>query len=177
MEKIETQPNQVVLDDVVFDDEIEDAHVRKWAAEVYDSLSLILTGDAFAIAWGAPDMNGLEPWRRVCQRYNPSTPASAVNALMRVMAPGRVTRHKDLPHKMDEWHILPGALRKDHGEDLSDNMQIATLLQTSPLHVRDLTGQSIDGASRYEGVRDRIRAVVSSILAQAAFSLIAAFVS
>lgn len=64
-EKPESQPHQVDFDDIEFDDEIEYADAHKWATDIYDALSLVLKGDAFAIAQGAPEMNGVKSWRRV----------------------------------------------------------------------------------------------------------------
>lgn len=113
--------------------------------DIYESLSLLLEGDTFAVARGAPDMHGIELWRRVCQRCNPSTPASALNGLMRVMAPAHVQHRKDLLQNMDERHVLVETLRKDNGEEYSENTSIAAFVQMSPLEVRNFVGQSIDG--------------------------------
>lgn len=62
------------------------------------------------------DMKGVESWKREYQRHNPSTLASALTPLMRVMAPGRVKHHLELLQNMDDWHVQRKALRKDHGE-------------------------------------------------------------
>lgn len=56
-------------------------------------------------------------------------------------------------------------LRKDHGEELSEKMKIAALLQMSPIDVRDLAGQIIDGGARYEQVRDRMKTNVTNRMA------------
>lgn len=47
---------------------------------------------------------------------------------MRVMAPGWVKHHKDLLQKLGAWHLQFDALRKDHVEEVSENMKIAALL-------------------------------------------------
>lgn len=80
-------------------------------------------------------MNVVERWRRVHQRNNPSMPASVLMALMRVMAPGRVKHHRDLPPKMDEWHALLVVRPKDYWEYSSCNMKVAALLRMSPFDV------------------------------------------
>lgn len=99
LERTDSQPHQVIFDEVELDEELGDMDVHRWATEVCDSLSLILQGDVFAIARGAPDMSGVESWRRGYHRCNPSVPAPAMNALMRVMALGRVKHHEDLLQK------------------------------------------------------------------------------
>lgn len=87
--------------------------VHKWANEI------------FTIARNAPDMNGLESWRRVHKRYNVPTPASALTALMRVIAPGQVKHHKEFC----DWCVVLEALRKDHGEELTEDMNISAMVQ------------------------------------------------
>lgn len=71
---------------------------------------MILKGDTFAIARGAPDMNGVGLWRHVYQRGDPCRPAPAMNAMIRAMAPGHVEHHKGMLQMMDEWHLLSEAL-------------------------------------------------------------------
>lgn len=44
-------------------------------------------------------------------------------------------------------------------------MNIAAILHMLPFVVRDIVGQGIGGAARYEGVRDKIRAVMTNKVA------------
>lgn len=72
--------------DIDVGEDFQDTGVHKWAVEV----SMIWSGDAFAIASGVPDTSGVESWRRVNHIFNPSTPVTALAAPRRVMAPGRL---------------------------------------------------------------------------------------
>lgn len=42
-------------------------------------------------------MNGLESWRRVYQGFNPSAPASALTALVRIVAPSTTAICSETP--------------------------------------------------------------------------------
>lgn len=79
-EKTESQPQGVDVEKIDIDDEFVGIGMDKWANEMYDAWSMLLKGDAFAIAQKVPDINGDESWRRVYQRYSPSTLASALTA-------------------------------------------------------------------------------------------------
>lgn len=63
--KTKLQPQLVIPDDVEYGEQLGDTYIHKWATEMHDSMSLIRKGDA--IARGAPEINGVGSWGRVCQ--------------------------------------------------------------------------------------------------------------
>lgn len=71
--KMGSQPHPVDLGYLEVGEDFKGVDVQKWAVDVYDSLSMIMAGDALAIARGTHDMNGLASWRRVYQRYTLSS--------------------------------------------------------------------------------------------------------
>lgn len=101
------------------------------AAELYDLVTTMLRGETFTMAGGVGDLNGVEAWRRTYQKYNQSTPASALTALMRAMAPGRVN-HQDLMAKIEGWQVQVDSLRRDHNKELSNKMRAVALVQMVP---------------------------------------------
>jgi hypothetical protein len=46
-------------------------------------------------------MNGLEAWRRLKSKYSPTTPATSLMAVIRVVSPTKVKLLKDLPTAME----------------------------------------------------------------------------
>lgn len=149
------QPRGVLL----LENEFEGVDVQELPAEI-DTLSMIFNGDAFAIARSALDMSRLECWWRVSKRYNTSTPVSALNALMRIMALGRLKDHTDLL----QWTSGTSCWRRFRRTtgDVAKTTKIAASLQVFPLDVADLVGQSTDGASQHEQVRDKVMAIVTN---------------
>ena len=69
--------------------EFENLAVTKVAGELYDLLCLCLKGDALILAQGVTSMNGFEAWGRLFRRFNPVTPARALQAMIAVMVPPR----------------------------------------------------------------------------------------
>ena len=158
LERVETSDAEVQLDDLEEDGDVEG--IERKLASLYNVIIQLVKDEPFMIARGVGNMNGAEAWRRIAQKYSPSTPATALTDLMKVMAPGRVKHQKELAAKMEEWQVRVNALRRDHGEELSEKMRIAALLQMLPLDIRDLICQSLDGKVTFLGVRDRIRSLV-----------------
>ena len=165
LNRTEKQSNAVNLDVLGEDDELVGIAVERTAAELYDALTMLLKGEPFTVARGVADMNGVEAWRRIYQKYNPSTPAAALTALMHVMAPGRVKHQKDLAARIEDWQVQVDNLAKDHGEVLSENMKIAALLQMVPLDVRDVICQTVDSDTVYDSVRNKIRSLIANRMA------------
>ena len=69
--------------------EFESLAVTKVAGELYDLLCLCLKGDPLILIQGVTSMNGFEAWGRLFRRFNPVTPARALQAMIAVMVPPR----------------------------------------------------------------------------------------
>lgn len=54
------------------------------------------------------------------------------------------------------------ALHRDHGEQLSEQMRIAALVQMLPRDICDMVRQSLDEGSTNRGIRDKFRNLVSN---------------
>ena len=70
LNRTEKQSNAVNLDVLGEDDELVGIAVERTAAELYDALTMLLKGEPFTVARGVADMNGVEAWRRIYQKYN-----------------------------------------------------------------------------------------------------------
>ncbi len=76
--------------------ELEDQYVDEstldgWADELYDILCGVLGGEALSVIRGVPNMNGFMAWKKLYGRFNPTTPAKALAAMLEVMNPRKVT--------------------------------------------------------------------------------------
>lgn len=80
---------------------------------------------------------------------------------MRVMSPGRVKGHREFIAKVEQWQVRVGAPSLDRGEDLSDVLRIAALVQMLPGDMRDAVCQRLDARPTCRGMRDNIRDLVA----------------
>ena len=85
MERSEQEEEVTSLEDLELEYERLDA--TKAAGELYDLLCLCLKGDPLIRVQGVTSMNGFEAWNRLCRRFNPVTPARALQAMIAVMVP------------------------------------------------------------------------------------------
>ena len=101
MAKVETQENAHVLEDLEL--EYSNLDVTKVAGELYDLLCLCLKGDPLILVQGVTSMNGFEAWGKLYRRFNPVTPARALQAMIAVMVPAKVKDVRDLPNEIEKW--------------------------------------------------------------------------
>ena len=69
--------------------EFESLAVTEVAGELDDLLCLCLKGDPLILVQGVTTMNGFGAWGRLFRRFNPVTPARALQAMIAVMVPPR----------------------------------------------------------------------------------------
>ena len=82
---------------------------EKAAGEVYDMLCLLVHGEASPVVQGTMDMNGFEAWRRLHRKYNPTTPARALQAMIEVMTPSKTKGPRELLAAIEKCdHVLWG---------------------------------------------------------------------
>jgi hypothetical protein len=166
MEHVEREKEDMSAEDL--DVHFVDDGAERLGSELYDLLCSITSGEAMTIVRGETSMNGFIAWRRIYQRYAPSTPARTLSALMEVMSP---PKHSDvnLMHKaIDLWTMKMNLLLKDHGEELSPNMKKAVLLSMLPPDLQDMVYQTVEATKTFEEVRDKVKAVVNNRLARSA---------
>jgi hypothetical protein len=143
-----------------------DSKIEKLAAEMYDLLCSLTSGEAMTVVRAETEMNGFLAWRSLCKRYSPMTPARTLAALMDVMNPPKHTDINLILKAIDLWTLKINTLEKDHGEKLSPNMKKAVLLSMLPNDIQDLIYQNAEATKTYEETRDRVKAVVNNRLAR-----------
>ena len=145
VERAERETGQVAITDIELEDGFTDVDVGRISTELFDVLAMLVKGEAFAVVRGVLEMNGLEAWRRLKSKYSPTTPATALMAVIRVMSPTKVKLLKDLTTAMETWQNQVGSQDKDHNERLSNRMKVAAFLQLCPGDVQDIVFQKRGG--------------------------------
>ena len=74
-----------------------DTDVDLNGSELFDMLVALTAGEALTIVRGTEAMNGYLPWKRLCERFNPNTPAKASALMMDVMKPKPASERAGFP--------------------------------------------------------------------------------
>ena len=85
--------------------EYSELDVKKLAGELFDVLCLCLKGEPLVLVQSVVSMNGFEAWGKLYRRYNPITPASALQAMIFVMVSSKATDSKDVPSEIEKWKL------------------------------------------------------------------------
>ena len=104
----------------------------------------MVTGEGLAIIRGVPDMNGFIAWKRMYSRFNPTTPAKAIAAMLEFMNPRRVVDVHQIPKAIDAWELKLIAMEKEFGEKPSERMKIALVMAMLPAEMQDMLFQQED---------------------------------
>ena len=137
-----------------------------WAEALYLSPALhtrllsLTSGVSFQVV-NATNGNGLEAWRLLAKKFNPTTPASCV-ALMTQIINFRITKSEDVLSAIVRWESLLTTLSRDHKEELSETMKIAFLLKAPPTALGDRLMELMDRLVTYKEVHDKIVNLVQS---------------
>jgi hypothetical protein len=165
LESVERKTTKIDLDDLEMEEEWVGVSVAKVASELFEVMAMLLKGEPLNVLRGVGDLNGLEAWRRIVAKYNPTTPATALVAMTAVMCPKRVKNARDLNSAIEEWEIQVGTLEKDHEEVLSVRMKVAAFLQLCPPDIQDFVFQHSEVMTTYELCRDKVKAIVGNRMA------------
>lgn len=89
------------------------------SSNLCDVFAQVMKGGSFTLVRGVGNANGIEAWRRIHQNASPSTQATALADLMRVMFLGRAKQHRKLLTRIEKWGIRVDAPSRDQGENCS----------------------------------------------------------
>ena len=158
LNKVERDETAHVLSDLEL--EFGEVDVTRLASELYDVLCLCLKGDPLVLVQGVLSMNGFEAWGRLYRRYNPVTPARALQAMISVMVPPKVKDPKEIPAEIERWEAKVLSLQREYNEKLSERMKVAAITSMCPGDIQDLVFQQADRLDDYSKVREQIKAIL-----------------
>ena len=131
-----------------------------WSRELYEVLSLMVTGEALTLVKSVSTGNGFEAWRKLFAHFNPTTPARALHALLELVMVKKVEKETDLIMKSEEWLIKSRGVADDFGERMSENMMIAILTGMCPDAVRDIILQQADTFKTAKAFVEKLQIIV-----------------
>eukprot|EP00971_Amphidinium_carterae_P038977 766108-Amphidinium_carterae.1 len=119
-------------------DHIEDVLAK--AGQLYVALQQLTSKEAFDVLRNAPMGAGLEGWRRLVRRYDPSTSQKKRVMLRSILNPGEATSVASLRSAMEKWEeqVCSHERKKDASgveEKIPESILMATLESLCPASI------------------------------------------
>ena len=129
---------------------------KKWGAELYGILVMLVTGEAMTVVRGVGDNDGWKAWHRLASRFDPRTPARALRAMMTVMQPKKVKDVRELQATVQDWENRMKQLKAEHDIDVDDKIKVALLTVMIPSELQDHVFQWAQGELNFKEIKDKI---------------------
>ena len=143
---------------------VSDEICQKHGAELFGVLCSLTGGDANGVVRGILAKHnmrcGFAAYFMLNVRFNPKTPARALQFLHTVVNPNPIKDVRFIPKGIEDWEARRSVMEHEFGEKLSDRMAAAIVTAMLPLEFRDMIYQA-QGAKDviYEEVRDKVLSV------------------
>ena len=143
---------------------VSDELCQKHGAELFGVLCSLTGGDANGVVRGILAKHnmrcGFAAYFMLNVRFNPKTPARALQFLHTVVNPNPIKDVRLIPKGIEDWESRRSVMENEFGEKLSDRMAAAIVTAMLPLEFRDMIYQA-QGAKDviYEEVRDKVLSV------------------
>ncbi len=106
---------------------------------------MLPSGATSTIHQSVSNENGLEVWRRLAKRYNPLTPMTGLQLMMKVMVPGTVKKGVDVQNMINEWEgVDPHRGDRAYDDKISGMARIGVLIRIVPDDLQDVLLQPAD---------------------------------
>ena len=116
-------------------DQPDEASARMFARQMYTLLIHLCEGRALAIVGGAPDHNGLEAWRLLCEWYQPKTRSRGLALLNEILGWDFGTKEQ-FWQRMKDWENATLEYNRTASAPLQEEVLVAVLVSRSPKEVR-----------------------------------------
>ncbi|CAK0875118.1 unnamed protein product [Prorocentrum cordatum] len=135
-------------------------HIDEMVAQLHTAIQQLVTGEPFDITQNVDKGNGLECWRRLARRFDPSTGGRKRNLLKQVLSPGRC-KLDELAGALERWEEAVKryeSRRDDDGnrERLSDSVRMSALESLLPAELEEHVLLNQSRLNTYELLRREI---------------------
>ncbi|CAK0906615.1 unnamed protein product, partial [Prorocentrum cordatum] len=135
-------------------------HIDEMVAQLHAAIQQLVTGEPFDITQNVDKGNGLECWRRLARRFDPSTGGRKRNLLKQVLSPGRC-KLEELAGALERWEEAVKryeSRRDDDGnrERLSDSVRMSALESLLPAELEEHVLLNQSRLNTYELLRREI---------------------
>lgn len=131
--------------------------MNEYHGALYSVLSLLTKGEANQVVRSVADTNGYVAWKKLCDRFNPKTPASLTAAWREVIRPKRVKDLREAGKAIDAWEQSITRLRAEHNDGPTEGLKAALLLEMIPDSVQLTIAQSMTSKTGYQDLKEQIK--------------------
>lgn len=141
-------------------------HIEEINVEIYVLLTQYMSGDSFDIVMNCPRGRGLEAYRRLARRHDPSTGGRRRNLLRLVLQPGRSSL-EGLASALERWEEQVRRyerFRDERGnrQPLSEDIKTAALESLVPDELEKHLQLNANRLSDYDAAREEVRMYVEA---------------
>ena len=154
MEEVEKMEEEVETDDN-FDIQRPGINCVARAAELYEVLCMMCTGEALNIVQGVGQGDGFAAWQKLHSMYCPRTAMKVMGKLVEVVTPKKITDMKEVRGTVEKWAAKVKEMDTEYGEKLSDKMKMAILMSMCPGGIQDTVFQQMAEGRRTQRLRTR----------------------
>eukprot|EP00971_Amphidinium_carterae_P213000 4227502-Amphidinium_carterae.1 len=136
---------------------------RQVTRSLYAILAQVLSGRSLSLLRLIPDQNGLRAWKELKSEFEPQS-GNRVAGVLRALLNPQHTWQRELSAGVDflecltRWEYLIGQYRLLSGEQLSDAILVAVVLEHAPEHLGELLRRSHDTVrASYAGLKAHLR--------------------
>ncbi|CAK0860922.1 unnamed protein product [Prorocentrum cordatum] len=135
-------------------------HIDEMVAQLHTAIQQLVTGEPFDITQNVDKGNGLECWRRLARRFDPSTGGRKRNLLKQVLSPGRC-KLDELAGALERWEEAVKRYESRRGDDgnrerLSDSVRMSALESLLPAELEEHVLLNQSRLNTYELLRREI---------------------
>ena len=150
-----------VKDEVVIAD-LDNQHVgddfqpliKQANTEFFQILATHLRGEALTLAKGVHDMNGLEAWRLLVRRFEPSSKSRMFASIMTILDVKRNVPKSEFANALSAWELQVKSYEAILKKTLDSDLKISASLMMAPPEIRQLLLQKGDRVDSYKDVRE-----------------------
>ena len=130
----------------------------EYKSDLFSVLTLLTKGEANQVIRGVTDHNGYVAWKKLCDRFNPRTPASLTAAWREVIRPKKVKDLREAGKAIDVWEQSVARLRNEHNDGPTEGLKAALLLEMIPESVQLTVAQGLTSRSpSYQAMKEQIK--------------------
>ena len=127
------QTSETSEKEVCFSSEIE----QQISSQIYFILAQKLQGEAFDLVKNVPELNGIEAWRRMCNRFDARTLGKRVHLIRKCVNPPKIKKLQEAMGMIERWEDSTTRLQAEYDEHISDGLKMGILLEMVPPNITE----------------------------------------
>ena len=145
----------------VAESNIMDRCVEK-SAMLYNRFVHLLSGPALTLHQSVVGENGLEVWRLLKRRYDPTTTLRNLHLWLKIMNPGKVKKSQDFLAQVNRWEVWVNMLKRDYGQEVAETARVGLLILIAPDELQGTVLEHADRLREYRQINEKMVMLVDA---------------